>query len=260
MSEASRLHLASANLRITDDDLSSFVALFAYAGFNPEMVHDHFFKICKQKDISQDTFLADLRAIIVLGAMKGNYSIKNSVKISDDGKTKADSLYGTYQMKKGSVGLDKKAVTLPRVLSAFPEITAKVVLRCPDKNFGTKTNGLSKLIKSPVFAAIIPATLDKKVKGYFLDLYNIYSAEQTQAISKISSFAEALLKQEEYTNIAHKSVVPAETTRVNFFLSAEEMLTRDVTFGNTIPEMNTKITTEELATALTSLRSSSGGL
>lgn len=253
MSEASRLHLATSSLKIVEDDISSFIALFAYAGFNPEMVHDHFSRIRKEKDISMDDFLLDLKTIVVLGAMKGNYTTKNSGKISKEGKTKADDLYAKYQMKKGEVGADRRSITLPRVLSAFPEVTARIVLRCPDKNFGTRTTGLSKLIKSPVFAAIVPNSMDTKVKTYLLNLYNIYSAEQTLAISKVTTFDEALEKQRQYTEIAHNSVVPSETMRIAIFKSSIALLKGDAEVGNRISEMTSKITPAEMEQAITSL-------
>jgi len=252
MSEASKLHLATTELSF-GCDLDEFVAIFAYAGFNPEMVHEHFSKIATEKKIELQELLKDIRVIITLGAMKGNYTIKNSAKISDKGKSTADGLYAKYQLKKGSVGNDRKSITLPRILSAFPELTAKIVLRCPDKNFGTRTGGLSKIIKSPVFAAILPQTLPANIKAFFLELYNIYCAEQTLTISSETDFKLAFEKQMQFTDIAHHSSVPAESSRIELFKKSTDVLKQDVTFGLTIDIMKNKISTDNLVVALDKL-------
>jgi len=255
MSESSKLHLLSVDLNITEDDVNQFVSLFAYAGFNPEMVHEHFSKVCKDASISESQFMSDLKTIIVLGAMKGNYTVKNSSKISDGGKSVADGLYVKYKMKKGSVGNEKKAITLPRVLSAFPEITARIVLRCPDKNFGSRTSGLSRLIKSPVFAAIVPQTLHPDVKKFFLDLYNVYSADQTLTISKINSFSEAYDRQQQFTEVAHASSVPSEATRIKLFTASRSLLEKDISAASGIKELKSHITVQQFDDALGALSS-----
>lgn len=253
MSSANQLHSLTTTIKIGADDVSEFVALFAYAGFNPEMIHEHFLKITKDKGISDDVFLKDLKTLIVLGAMKGNYTMKNSGKISEDGKNMADKLYATYQLKKGSVGTDKKSITLPRILSAFPEITTRIVLKCPDKNYGSRTNGLSKFMKNPVFAAMVPTTLDEAVRKFFLELYNVYSAEQTMVISKEANFEVAKKAQQQYTDIAHGSSVPDEKTRVSFFKAMLVLLKEDVVNGASLVDETSRISTQQLETALLKL-------
>jgi hypothetical protein len=253
MSEATKLHELTANLVISESSIAEFISLFAYAGFNPEMVHDHFSKIKTQKNISNPDFQNDIQAIIALGATKGNITVRNSSKISEAGRTVLDRLFTTYQMKKGSIGTDRRAVTLPRVLSAFPELTSKVVLRCPDKNFGYRTNALSRFVKNPVFAAMVPSSLEISVKSFFLAIYNVYSAEQTLTISKVSDFQEALNKQVQYTDIAHNSSVPTEKDRISYFLKARTMLAQDVVAGSGIEGVQA-ITAEAFNAAMDGLQ------
>lgn len=215
------------------EDVNAFAALFAYAGFNPEMVHAHFAKIKEAKTIDDATFTKDLLTLITLGCVKGNYSEKNSKKVSDEGKKTADALYSKYQMKKGSVGTDVKAITLPRVLSAFPELTTKVVTRCPDKNYPGITSPLPRFIKNPVFAAMVPSSLDPKVKHALLVIYSCYTAEQTMAITAkttapVKDFSDAYAKQTTYTEVAHNSSVPPEAIRVHKFKKALGAITEEV--------------------------------
>lgn len=200
--------------------IETFTTLFAYEGFNPEMVHEHFAKIMNEQNITQGEFTNDMRALITLGAMKGNYTLKNAGKISQTGKDKADALYKKYQLKQGSLGNDKKAIILPRVLSAFPELTTKVIMRVEDRNFGTLTNKLPKFIKNPVFPAIIPKSLDGNCVSTLLWLYSVYSAEQSLVISEIKDLNKAYTAQKGFAVIAFNSSVPPEPTRVRMFKAA----------------------------------------
>jgi hypothetical protein len=208
--------------------IESFTTLFAYEGFNPEMVHQHFAKIMNDKDISQGEFTNDMRALITLGAMKGNYTMKNAGKISQSGKDKADALYKKYQLKQGSLGNEKKAIILPRVLSAFPELTTKVILRIEDRNFGTLTNKLPKFIKNPVFPALIPKSLDGGSVSTLLWLYSVYSAEQSLVISEVKDLDKAFTAQKGYAVIAFNSSVPPEPTRVKMFKAAVDAIVQAV--------------------------------
>jgi len=236
--------------------VEAFTTLFAYEGFNPEMVHEHFARIVTENGISQAEFVDDMRALITLGAMKGNYTMKNAGKISEAGKKKADALYKKYQMKQGSLGGDKKAIILPRVLSAFPELTTKVVMRVPDRNFGTKTTRLPKFMKNPVFPALIPKTLANEAVVTFLWLYSVYSAEQSIVISEIKDFQDAFVAQRGYAVIAFNSAVPPESTRVRMFQAQVNELVQAVSDykdlkQGTVPSQ--KLGAEAIRTAINAL-------
>lgn len=198
---------------VSADGMDEFVTLFAYEGFNPEMVHEHFAKIRETQGIGSDEFVNDMRALITLGAMKGNYTLRNAGKISEEGRRKADALYKKYKLKQGSLGSDKKAVTLPRILSAFPELTTRVVLKAPVRDFGTQTGQLARIMKNPVFPSLVPKSMDGPAAQTLLYLYTVYSADQSIAISQVKDFGEAFAAQSQFVTIAFNSSVPAEATR-----------------------------------------------
>lgn len=208
--------------------VEDFATLFAYEGFNPEMIHAHFSKIQADKGITDDELVNDMRALITLGALKGNYTLRNAGKISDAGRAKADALYKKYEMKQGPLGGDRKAVILPRVLSAFPELTTKVILRIPPRDFGTQTTRLPKLMKNPVFPALIPKTLDTNTAQTFLWLYTVYSAEQSIVISQVKDFNAAFTAQGQFVTIAFNSSVPPEATRIMMFKAKIEDLVQAI--------------------------------
>lgn len=193
--------------------VEEFVLLFAYEGFNPEMVHAHFAKIMQEKGISEAELTNDLRGLITLGAMKGNYTLRNAGKISDAGRKAADALYAKYNLKMGAIAGDKKAITLPRVLSAFPELTTKVIRNTPDRNFGTRTSKLPRIIKNPVFPTLIPKTMDSNAAQTLLWIYAVYSADQSLVISQEKDFNNAFAVQKQFITIAFNSSVPHEETR-----------------------------------------------
>jgi hypothetical protein len=197
--------------------IEEYTTLFAYEGFNPEIVHAHFAKIMSSKGISNTEFVGDMRALITLGAMKGNYTMRNAGKISDSGREKADGLYKKYELKQGSLGGDKKAVILPRVLSAFPELTTKVIMKVPPRDFGSKTTMLPKFMKNPVFPALVPKTLGSKAAQTLLWLYTVYSAEQSLIISQEKDINEAFHAQKKFVTIAFNSSVPPEGVRISMF-------------------------------------------
>jgi len=256
MTTANSVYTMIASADVTG--IEQFTTLFAYEGFNPEMVHEHFSRIIADKDISSEEFVNDMRGLITLGAMKGNYTMKNAGKISQAGKDKADALYKKYQLKQGSLGNDKKAIILPRVLSAFPELTTRVIVRVADRDFGPLTNKLPKFIKNPVFPALIPKKLDSGAVSTLLWLYSVYSAEQSLVISEEKDLDKAFTAQKGYAVIAFNSSVPPEPTRVKMFKAAIDEIVqavsdhKDLTAG-IVP--SNKVGAAEVRTAISGLSS-----
>jgi len=216
------------------EGVDSFFVMFAYEGFNPEMVHAHFAGILASKGISNNEFIEDMRALITLGAMKGNYTLRNAGKISDVGRAKADSLYKKYILKQGGLGGDKKAIILPRVLSAFPEMTTKVIMKAPSRDFGTQTSFLPKIMKNPVFPSLVPKSLPGDCAQTLLYLYTVYSADQSLAISQVKDFQEAFDVQKQFVTIAFNSSVPVEATRIKMLKAQMEEVIQAISSGKGI--------------------------
>lgn len=225
------------------EGLEEFVTIFAYEGFNPEMVHQHFANIMEKLGMGKDEFLGDMKALITLGAMKGNYTLRNAGKISDQGRKKADSLYKKYELKQGGLGGDKKAIILPRVLSAFPELTTKVIRRTPDRDFGTNTSNFPRIMKNPVFPSLVPKSLPGPAAKTLLDLYTVYSADQSLAISQEKDFATAFSVQSQFVTIAFNSSVPVESVRIAMIkASVDEIVqavsgSKDLKLGNPLQRL-----------------------
>jgi len=203
------------------DGLSSLVPLFMYQGFNPEMVLKHFLEIKKSKGILDGEFQSDMLTLICLGVMSGNYTSNNKNKIDDKGRDKADALFTKYQMKIGSVGQDKKAVTLPRVLATFPILTSNVAMSdtCPEKNYPGgffASENLPKALKTPVFPALIPAKAKDDIKKFLMIACCCYSADQSKAINPAHKAADAKTiyqEQWQYVEISHQSSQPTQSMR-----------------------------------------------
>lgn len=237
-------------------DLSDYFSLFAYEGFNPDMVHKHFASVLADSKISNAEFIDDMRALITLGAMKGNYTMRNAGKISEKGRVKADELYKKYSLKQGSLGTDKKAITLPRVLSAFPELTTKVILKAPPRNFGPHTTFLPNIMKNPVFPSLIPYAIGDLAAATLLYLYNVYSAEQATVISQTKDIGNAFTAQKQFITIAYNSSVPPQPIRVATMKLAIDDLVKAVADGQNLnigsPPRN-RISPDGLRTAIESL-------
>jgi len=208
--------------------VEDFLIQFAYEGFNPEMVWQHMKDVMATKGINDQEFLQDMVALITLGVLKGNYTARNAAKISDSGRKKADALYKKYNLKIGSLAGDKKAIILPRVMSAFPEMTTKIVLKSPPRDFGDETAFLPLVMKSPVFPTLIPKELPQPVIDVFLWLYALYSGYQTMVISQIKNLEDAISVQKPFIVISFNSKVPPRDNRVKMFKAQIEDLTQAV--------------------------------
>jgi len=215
-------HNAIANL-VNDmeiGDVSEFISMFMYQGFNPEMVHAHFAHIKHKKAISNEHFIADLRSLVIVGVMMGNYNDHNAGKISESGKSSADSLYVKYELHKGAVGVNKKAVTLPRILAAFPVVTIRITLKCSPRNYNGVfgANALPHAMKTQVFPSVIPHTLNREITTVLLLASACYTTEQTITISNLKTNPVEVIKdQMKYTEVSFNSSVPSERERQAIF-------------------------------------------
>jgi hypothetical protein len=220
-------------------DVEQFAAMFMYQGFSPELVFNHLHEIKKTKNISNSEFQNDIKVLILMGAIMGNYNDNNSNKISPEGKDKGDSLMLKYDLRKGGIGGNKKAVNIPRILSAFPIITSKMTLKCSPREYNGiySSNSLSNFFKTPVSPSLIPRKLPQEVKTFMLHMCNAYLAEQTMAIRNMSTGLEAYKLQWRFTEISHKSPVPSDEERQQYIKG----ITFDYsTLSNVVSVINTQ--------------------
>lgn len=227
MSDASAIRALIADL--TPGDLTSLIAIFSYQGFNPEMVMKHLSEVKKSKAISDENFKKDMTALICLGCITGNYTGKNKDKRDEKGTAKADELFALYGLKMGSVGTDKRAITLPRILLTFPIMTHKVMMQCPERNFSGpfSSSQLPQVMKNAVFPALIPTDLKVSLKIALLNAYCGYTCDQTKAINekvKGQSPQELFSTQYAYVDVGHKSPEPTDAERKKYFLGFRDAL------------------------------------
>jgi len=223
MSDASAIRQLMSTL--IPGDLSELITIFSYQGFNPEMVMQHLAQIKTENQISDQEFHKDMEVLLCLAAISGNYTPKNKEKRDEKGTAKADALFARYKLKTGSVGTEKKAVTLPRVVLTFPIGSSRVSLDCPEKNFvGPFTStSLPHVMKTPVFPALIPSDFGEQSKRALLIAFCCYTCDQAKSINeelKKSDPAEVFRKQWEYVEIGHKSPEPQEKERKLYFSSS----------------------------------------
>lgn len=197
------------------EDVHEFASLFMYQGFNPEHVMEHLHKIKEEKNISDSDFGRDIKTIIVMGLIMGNYNAHNSKKISDDGKTKADALINKYHLKAGSLEGDRRAVNVPRVMATFAVATSRLASRVTPKDYGGElgAHSLPNCMKVSVFASLVPRRLPADIKTALCTLYTAYTTEQTLAISKETNVLKAWNSQMRFTDISYKSSVPKDSDR-----------------------------------------------
>jgi hypothetical protein len=182
------------------------------------MVLNHLADMKNTNNISDEIFSNDMMSLVTLGCVSGNYTETNREKRDAKGTAKADELFVRYRLQIGSVGKNKRAVTLPRVLLALPILTYNVMAFCPDRNFPGPFDSpsLPKCMKNPVFPSLIPLKLNSAVKTSLLIAYCCYTCDQTKFINKDKSSenAEVLFPDQMfYVNIGHKSTEPTAAER-----------------------------------------------
>jgi hypothetical protein len=202
-------------------DVEKDALLFAYQGFNPEMVIKHLAKIKEDQKIRNEDFQSDIRTLIAAGTLMGNVTDKNINKIKLEGKIRLNELYTKYKMKKGGISNDRLAVNLPRLMSTFPILASRCMMieAISPKEFGNemKSGILDKCFKTPVFPALIPRTIPKNLIHVFLVLSTCYTTEQSLAIGKDKSVESVFRKQFGFAKIAFGSSIPNEDSRKEYF-------------------------------------------
>jgi hypothetical protein len=192
-----------------------------YQGFSPQLVHEHLQAVKQSKNISNTQFQSDMKMIILIGVIMGNYNDNNSNKITDQGKQSGDALMMKYELKKGGISQEKKVVNVPRVMAAFPIMTSKIALMVNPREYSGvyNSNLLPNFFKVSVSPSLIPRNLPSEVRMFLLNMCNVYLAEQTMAIRNMSNALEAYNFQWRYTEISHKSTEPSDDERTSHLLS-----------------------------------------
>lgn len=200
-------------------DIADVAQQFLYQGFSPEMVLRHLAKIKKEKNISNVDFQRDIKTILAIGVVMGNFNDHNSGRIADEGKTIGEGLFTKYAMKKGSIGNEKKAVTIPRMLATFPIVTTKIMIQIGPKSYNNHfyCSSLPNFMKSGVFPSLIPSELSAPVKAVLMTISTCFTTEQSMVISNLKDAVSTFELQKKFTVVSHQSTVPSEEERVAFF-------------------------------------------
>jgi hypothetical protein len=203
---------------ISVSDVEQFAAMFMYQGFSPDMVFQHLHKVKITKNISNVDFQNDIKIIVLMGAIMGNYNSNNSNKISTEGKDRGDQLMTKYDLQAGGIAGNKKAVNIPRVLSAFPILASKMTIKVSPREYSGvfSSQFLPAFFKTPVSPSLIPRGFPQNIKTFLMSMCNAYLTEQTMAIRNMSGPKEAYNLQYKFTEISFKSPVPSEEERSQY--------------------------------------------
>ncbi|KAI1005381.1 hypothetical protein K3495_g2831 [Podosphaera aphanis] len=204
-------------MKIDISEIQELVELFSYQRFSPEMVLERFEKIKAEKGIEESVFQEDLRSLIRMG-IEWDRRVRKSVT-----KRKATALINKYQIKR-SVQHDRKAITLHRILAAFPIQTVKLLKDVPVANYNNVFGciELPYFMKISVFPSLIPkANLKETIRETLLLVVSCYTAEQYMAQSGLKNYRVAVLRAQHYAKVSYDSTLPEEEKRRETFLSFE---------------------------------------
>jgi len=214
------------------------INLFAYDGFDPEVVYKHFIIMkaelkCKMVELKNDLLL-----LLTVGHMKGNINGSNIRGLNSGARFAFKKLVERWAL---ALKVDDKKydITLPRIILAFPREVTYIAKR-HTKNYAGPfhSSQLPWYIKTSVFPSLVPAGISTHL--YFLVAATLYSCDQTLALRKDKTTAmtaedrSALFnKQFGYTMIAFNSTVVSEEKRIAFCKDVLEIY-NDITKVSTV--------------------------
>jgi len=162
---------------ITKTKMSELYDLFKYQGYNPR---DFFMKLwssAQDNGIAKETFVDDMKAILVFYVTRGTRVDKGKDKSSKDGKDRLKELKERYsisdgvkQEKSGGGGrtLPADEVTIARIAGCFPQVVSMLM----DQSFSrTVVDGPAGLPRGLAWAgapSVIPRNSEAGKKLYAL--------------------------------------------------------------------------------------------
>jgi hypothetical protein len=204
-------------------DISNIASLFAYQGFSAELVLSHLHDVKMKKSIPDHTFKSDMKTLLVATIVMGNVNNNNIKKITENGKTSIEELMTKYEIKKGSLADQKKAVTLPRLAATFPIQISKFQMLTHEKNYNNELDSsiLPKCFKVSIFPSLVPRSLRLELQHSLLVISNAHSTEQSLAIGKVKDISTVYKKQWEFTQIGFNSPTPKDKDRSDYMCTLE---------------------------------------
>jgi len=196
---------------------------FQYQGFDPYRLIEALVEMKNKNKVSDEAFADDICKMVAIGLIKGNVNDHNMTKMTDGGQGDLKDTMQKYGIVKGGgKGQGPKTITFPRVMAAFPDIAVRMTKVIGGKDFRGGPMGstaLPEVMKVQVFPAVIPPSLDDKVRKFLLTAALAYSIDQTIQISRLEKPDLKSLSdvQGQFILVSYNSPLPRTETRVQTF-------------------------------------------
>jgi len=174
-------YMASINNK-SGAELASMIdmGMLAYEGFDGKKVAMQFFfkaNEARKDDTGRNT---DLSWMLAFAIQYGSITENNKKKMKENARAKYEILRNIYDLKPSGSGLASDILTIPRMKLAFPAASTRLHLTTMAKEFSgpCSSSELPNIMKNNVFPALLPSTLDGKIKLALAYSALAYSVDQ----------------------------------------------------------------------------------
>jgi len=129
-------------------------------------------KALKSKETNPDNFAKDMTYLVTISCVRGTNLSKISDRSTPEVKRKFETLVKKYGIISHAKAVPMKTPTLPRIVSMFPMLIAKVRITYPSQvsNIGESVSGLPKQFWFPGGGAL----MDDKTLPIWLEWYETF--------------------------------------------------------------------------------------
>jgi len=208
---------SEANNKLIEETID----LFAFDGFDPEVVYKHFIIVKTELKCKMVELKADLVTLLTIGHLKGNINQNNIKGLSKEAKHVFKNLVSRWALAL-KVEDKKLDVTIPRIVLAFPREVTMIAKKHKKEYAGPfHSSQLPWYMKTSVFPSLVPAGINSHM--HFLVAGTLYACDQSMALRKDKLVVmtsdqrmDLFSRQLAFTMTAFNSSVVPEEQRIAF--------------------------------------------
>nr|WHN63365.1 coat protein [Watermelon crinkle leaf-associated virus 2] len=228
--EITEARIAAMWSEIDNFDVSSLdqesLKIFEYQGFNPKAILISLMKSCDKNKIPKEQFKSDIITLCAISIIKGSINSNNIKKVSEEGQQEISRLETLYNIKRGGGRKERPdVITVSRIGATFPGKIVQLIHagKVQSRAFmgPFSSSSLPPVMRHQAFAAVIPRSMNHKIKEFLLQLITAFSVDQSISINPnkrekmdpVTTFST----QHNYIQVIHNGEYPPENIKIQIF-------------------------------------------
>jgi hypothetical protein len=192
---------------------------YEFQGFNPETTVASFISLSKKMNLADGILEKDIITLVGIGIMKGNVTVRNKKRMSEEGIKAFDELVARYGIEHSAKEKSATTITIPRTVAAYAGLAVRMVDKMGPKKYPGKSfrsTELPAFMQITCFPSIIPSNLPPKISEFLLIGNLCYSMDLTITVKNISDVKEIeklIDEQRKFVDLAYASSIPTLKSR-----------------------------------------------